>query len=115
MYMNMDNKQKYKSLYLRVNFALFRDEHIRRLGANTIAIFMIIRTYANYDGIAYPSLATLSRKSGCGTRTVQGAIQKLVDYGWTEKEKRRSNEGKFSRGGRSRTFNGGFGDLCYAI
>lgn len=93
----MNKNDKYRSLWLRVSYGIVRDGYIRKLGVRAFAIFMIIRTYMNQESIAFPSLLTIARLSGCSVRTVQKGIEKLVQLGWLEKRKTRSLNGKYER------------------
>lgn len=93
----MDKKDKYRYLWLRVSYAVIRGEYIQKLGIKAFAIFIVIRTYMNQEGVAFPSLSTIARFSGCSTRTVQDGIKKLVQMKWIEKRKTRSLNGKYER------------------
>lgn len=87
----------YKSLWLRVGYAVVRDGHIRQMGTRAFAVFIIIRTYSSQDNIAFPSLRRIAFLSGCSIRTVQKEIEKLVKMGWIEKYKARDFNGKYKR------------------
>ncbi|MCL4366708.1 helix-turn-helix domain-containing protein [Patescibacteria group bacterium] len=82
-------------LWTRVNFSTARDGHIRKLGANAFAVFMVIRTYMDKEKIAYPSLARIAYQSNLSVRTVEKALNKLVDEGWIKKVGRMIDKGKF--------------------
>ena len=88
------NKEfQYRFYWLRVSFALVKDEHIKQMGgANALAVFMTIRTFANKDDIAYPSLKTIANKSCLSVTTVQKAIKQLIKNGWLSKLKQSRNE-----------------------
>jgi len=95
--MNMEKRDKYRSLWLRVGYAVVRDGHISNLGVRAFAIFMIIRTYSNQKNIAFPSLHRIAKLSGCTVRTVQKEIDKLERLGWLKKEKVRGLNGQYKR------------------
>ena len=86
---------EYQSLWMKISFAAARDGHIRILGTKAFTVFIVIRTYMNKDKIAYPSLKTISHQSGLSIKTVEVAIDKLIDAGWIEKTGRVLNRGKF--------------------
>lgn len=86
----------YKHLYLRISYATARDGHIREIGVKVFGIFIILRTYANSDNIAFPSLRTIARLSGSSIKTVEKLIKILEDKGWIEKlDRMRKANGKF--------------------
>lgn len=57
-------------------------------------IYMWLCTYADKEGKCFPSRATLARQSGCGIRTVDKYLEKLVEEDFILKEIRRSSTGK---------------------
>lgn len=95
--MDMEQENKYRSLWLRVGYAIVRDGHIRRLGARAFVVFMVIRTYSNKENIAFPSLTRIASLSGCNVRTVQKEIKRLEQEGWIKKRKTRGLSGKYER------------------
>lgn len=92
--MDMDKKDKYRSLWLRMSYSVVRDGYIEKMGVRAFAIFMIIRTYANKENIAFPSMLRIAHLSGCNIRTVQKEIAKLEQFGWLEKQKMRDFNGR---------------------
>ncbi len=92
----LPRREIYKHLYLRVSYAITRDGHIRGIGVKAFGIFLILRTYANFENIAFPSLRTIARLSGFSVKTVEKQIKILEDKGWIEKLDRiRKANGKF--------------------
>lgn len=86
---------EYRSLWVKVSFAVVRDKHIKRTGARGFVIFLVLRTYMNKDGVAYPSLSRISDESGCSRRSVQNELVKLEKCGWIRKLGRLRDKGKF--------------------
>lgn len=95
--------KEYRYLWVRVNFATAKDEHIKRIGARAFGIFMVIRTFMGKDETAYPSLARIAYLSGCGISTVQKEIEGLIEHGWIVKV------------GRIKVGSGKFGNTAYRI
>jgi len=94
--MNMKDYTDYHSLYLRMGYTLIRDDYLRTIGARAFAVFIVIRTYANLDNIAFPSIETISKQSGLCVRSVQNELKKLTTYGWISISKSRGRNGKYS-------------------
>ena len=86
---------EYQYLWVSVNFAIARDNHIRRIGVQAFGIFMIIRTYMDKEHVAYPSLRTIAYQSGCSVGTVCAAINRLAINGWIKKIGRQMVKGKY--------------------
>lgn len=95
--MNMEQGEKYRSLWLRVGYATVREGYVRRLGVRAFVVFVIIRTYMNKEGVAFPSLTRIAYLSGCNVRTVQKEIKKLEQEGWIRKRKTRTLGGRYER------------------
>ncbi|HEC66013.1 MAG TPA: helix-turn-helix domain-containing protein [bacterium] len=95
--------KEYRNLYLRISYAIAKDGHIKRVGARAFGVFIVIRTYMDREGIAYPSLRTIAYQSGCGVGTVQREIKRLIQEDWLAKE------------GRVETKDGKFGNTKYRI
>lgn len=95
--MDMEKRYKYRFLWLRMSYPVVRDGYIRNLGVRAFAIFVIIRTYANKENMAFPSLLRIASLSGCNVRTVQKEIAKLEQAGWIRKQKMRDFNGKYRK------------------
>lgn len=81
-----ENKGKeYRFLWITVNFAVAKDNHIALIGARAFGVFMVIRTYMDKDNLAWPSLRTIAYQSGCSVTTSQKEIKTLIDKGWLRK------------------------------
>lgn len=99
-----ENKgREYRFLWVSVNLAVAKDNHIALIGARAFGIFMVIRAYMNKENQAWPSLETIAFQSGCSMTTLQKEIQTLVQNAWIKKE------------GRVRKENGQWGNTIYLI
>lgn len=86
---------EYRSLWVKVNFGIVRDKLIRKVGAKAFVVFLVIRTYANKELIAFPSLETISYYSGLNPKTVQRAVRKLILNDWIVVNRKRGGDGRF--------------------
>lgn len=86
---------EYRYLWMKVNFAIARDNYIKTIGAQAFGVFIVIRTYMNKEGIAYPSLRTIAYQSGCSIGTVEASLGKLIAHGWLRKVGRVMDKGKY--------------------
>ena len=50
-------------------------------------VLLSIADHADDDGMCFPSMARLCRRTGLGERTIQGIIGRLVQSGWLEVER----------------------------
>ncbi|MBI4098205.1 MAG: helix-turn-helix domain-containing protein [Candidatus Levybacteria bacterium] len=95
--------REHKFLWVRINYSLVRDLHMRRVGAQAFGVFITIRTYMGKDHIAYPSLKTIAYQSKCSIGTVRNAIKILEKEEWVRKV------------GRDKKEDGKFGNMKYLI
>lgn len=103
---NKQEKQKgreYKYLWVRINYSVVRDLHMRRIGAQAFGIFIAVRVYMGKDYIAYPSLKRIAYESKCSVGTARKALNLLEKEGWIRKA------------GRMKEENGEFGNMKYLI
>src|SRR5947209_695848 len=68
------------------------DQYGERIGANALALLMILARHADENGQAFPSLTTLMKKTVLSKPTVVKAIQTLVDAGLVCITKREDSE-----------------------
>lgn len=94
---------EYRYLWVRVSYAVVKDGHIRKIGAQAYGVFTVVRAFMNQNGIAYPSLGTIAHLSGISVTTTQKEIKALIDNGWFQKD------------GRVRIEGGRFGNTIYRI
>src|SRR5258708_23281888 len=80
--------REYRLLWVKVNFAVAKDNHIALIGARAFGVFIVIRTYMNKDDLAWPSLEAIAYQSGCSVTTVQKEIKTLIDKAWIRKKGR---------------------------
>lgn len=69
---------------------------IRRMpeiGATAYAVYSVVAMHADRDGRCWPSIGRIAAIAGVGRRTVQRAIERLVDAGLIEVERRRTAAG----------------------
>lgn len=66
------------------------------LPSRAITVYLILNEYSNSNGNCYPSLKTLAQDSGLSKRTVQRAINDLVNAGFITKEQRTRSNGALS-------------------
>lgn len=57
---------------------------------NLQVVFMWLCSYADEDGICFPSRATLARNTGCSVKTIDRAIESLCEAGLLKKTTRSS-------------------------
>jgi len=94
---------EYRYLWVRVSYAVVKDEHIKKIGARAFGVFVVIRAFMGRDETAYPSLATIAYLSGCGVSTIQKEIDTLIEHRWIVKM------------GRVKKENGLFGSTIYKV
>lgn len=68
-------------------------EHGAALGANGIAVYVGLASYANQDHQAWPGIRGLAKRVGVGTATVQRAIAQLEALGLVQVERVESRQG----------------------
>lgn len=75
--------------YGRCPRELLRDKSI---STRAKVLYVILDDYADKDGKAFPSRATLSDSLGCSTDSVDRAVSELATSGWLTKEVRRKDD-----------------------
>lgn len=97
--LNESSKQtkglEYRYLWVKVNFAVVRDGHIRQIGARAFGVFIVIRTYMNKEDIAFPSLKRIAWDSRLSINTVKKDIQALIKHRWLIQTVGRNEQGRF--------------------
>lgn len=61
------------------------------VSATAQALFLWLCSYADEEGICFPSRTTLASNLNCSVRTVDSYLAELVDFGFLQKEERYSN------------------------
>jgi hypothetical protein len=79
-----------------MNIAAIKWATTHSLPAPAMHVLLVLATHADDDGLCWPSVATLCKKTGLGERTVQRSLHLLRDLGLTEV---REND----KGGRNKT------------
>jgi hypothetical protein len=59
----------------------FREQHLAQLKGAPLSIYMAYKSYANKEGIAWPSLRTLARVTGYGINAVKSGKRVLIEMG----------------------------------
>jgi hypothetical protein len=59
----------------------FREQHLAQLKGVPLSIHLAYKSYANKEGIAWPSLRTLARVTGYGINAVKGGKRVLIEMG----------------------------------
>lgn len=94
---------EYRYLWVRVSYAVVKDEHIKKIGARAFGVFVVIRAFMGQDETAYPALKTIAYLSGVGVSTIQNEVETLIKNGWIKKI------------GRVKKDDGTFGNTIYRI
>ncbi len=76
--MSKDNDRYY---FVKCDVRLKYDGTLAKLKGAPLAVYLAIGLHVNRNGIAYPSLETLSEKTGYSRRQVVRAIKKLTSMG----------------------------------
>ena len=89
--------KEYKWFYARFSFALIRDKHLAKIGANAFAVYLVIFTFKNRQNISHPSLKTIGNLSGIKSpNTIRGCIVSLEKSKWLKATKgKKGNDGKY--------------------
>jgi hypothetical protein len=67
---------------------LFTSGEVAKMGATSFTVYSCIKAYANYaTGQAFPSLDTISEKTGVSKRQVTTCLQHLESLGYLKKDK----------------------------
>lgn len=53
------------------------------------AVYAALASYATADGRAWPSVASIARRAGCGTTTVKNELRRLENAGYVVRKRRR--------------------------
>lgn len=85
----------YRFLWVKVNFSVVRDGHMRQVGARAFGVFFVIRTYMNKNNVAFPSLKRIAYDSKLSVNTVKKEIQILIKHGWLIQTVERNENGRF--------------------
>ena len=59
----------------------FREQHLAQLKGAPLSVYLAYKSYANKEGIAWPSLQSLARVTGYGINAVKRAKQILLGDG----------------------------------
>ncbi|WP_449403578.1 helix-turn-helix domain-containing protein [Exiguobacterium artemiae] len=78
--------------YLRVEHQLLRDGAAFS-SVHEKMVYLLLKSYAGRDGLAFPSHQTLADAVPCGKTTVKNCLQTLVEKGWIEKVERFDRHG----------------------
>lgn len=73
--------------------AMIEDGELAKMGPSAFATYCVIKSHANFStGKAFPSVETISQKSGISERQVKNDLKTLEQHGYIVKEKQgRSN------------------------
>jgi DNA-binding transcriptional ArsR family regulator len=68
--------------------AMIDDGELAKMGPSAFATYCVIKSHANFStGKAFPSVETISQKSGISERQVKNDLKTLEDHGYIIKEK----------------------------
>lgn len=63
------------------------------LSPTEVRVWLVLATYANAAGTAWPSLRTIAERAGCCRTTVTTSLDALEAAGWIERQRRRDSTG----------------------
>ncbi len=86
---------EYENYFLTVNYAAIKGGHVRQIGLRAFGLFIVLRTFMNKEGVAFPKLSTLCRYSGLSINTIQKDVDILIKNGWVKKTVTRKKDGTF--------------------
>jgi hypothetical protein len=75
----------------------FREQQLADLKGSPLSVLLAYKSYANKDGVAWPSLRTLAKVTGYGIDAVKAARKKLVETGRLIPVEQNREHGKFGR------------------
>lgn len=74
-----------------VNKSVIEDEN---LSVSDKMVYVVLSMYTgNNNKKSFPSVKLISKKSGCGERTVRNSINNLMEKGYIEIRRRKNREG----------------------
>ena len=92
-----DPSKMYLALWLRISFAVGREDHIRKIGINAFVVYIVLKTHVNKSGTCFLSLKSIRYVCGLSINTIRKAIDVLEYNGWAKKIGQiKSKRGKFA-------------------
>lgn len=77
--------------------AAFREQCLAQLKGAPLSVYLAYQSYANKEGIAWPSLRSLAKFTGYGINAVKRARKALVEMGFLDPIKQDREGGQFGR------------------
>lgn len=90
--MKQDELFKAETQWFHVFKAMIDSGDVAKMGPHAATIYLVIKAHANFaTGFAFPSLETISEKSGISLAQVKRELKTLEEHGYISKEKRGRN------------------------
>jgi len=86
------------TIHLRIYKSILKSGMLAELKGAPLSVLLAIALYADAEGKAWPSVSTLQRDTGYGSKnTIKKALSKLEDLGWIKRRQQRQEDGTWGR------------------
>ncbi len=81
-----------KTHWFHVFKSMIDNGDVAKMGAHATTVYLVIKAHTNFStGMAFPSIETITEKSGISKRQVINSLSTLESYGYILKEKKGRN------------------------